>query len=182
MANNRAWPADRQSQHGERWTPERRLKARELYDGGMTLPEVAAQLKSNNARCAAAIRAAGGTIRRTGARTPEKNRAWKGGRILDVDGYVLLLSSLHPNANAGGYVREHRLVMEKMLGRYLLPTEVVHHKNGDHADNRPENLEVFASNGEHLAEELAGKCPNWTPEGRARILEGVRKPRRKSPT
>jgi hypothetical protein len=49
----------------------------------------------------------------------------------------------HPRTGNGSYVFEHVLVMEEMLGRYLLPGENVHHRNGVRDDNRPENLELW---------------------------------------
>lgn len=101
------------------------------------------------------------------------NPSWKGGRTKDPDGYVLVRRKDHPAANSLGYVREHRLVMEKYLGRHLRPGEVVHHKNGVRDDNRLSNLRLFASNADHLRSELSGRRPRHTPEGRARIVAAV---------
>lgn len=72
----------------------------------------------------------------------DQNPNWKGGRRLDKDGYVLIHCPYHPFA-ADSYVREHRLIMERRLVRFLTPEEVVHHKNEIVTDNRIENLEVL---------------------------------------
>lgn len=68
----------------------------------------------------------------------------------NASGYILIYMPDHPHAGVKGKVYEHRLVMEKFLGRYLNSDEIVHHKNGIKADNRIENLEVL-SNKEHAA-------------------------------
>jgi HNH endonuclease len=87
---------------------------------------------------------------------PDKNYFWQGGYAVDEDGYILEHRPDHPQATTGGYVRQHRLVMEKVLGRYLTPEEVVDHKNRDTSDNDPGNLELYPSNAAHLAATLTG--------------------------
>lgn len=73
----------------------------------------------------------------------EKHYAWKGGIRTDSKGYVHVREPEHPNSK-NGYVQQHRLVMENHLGRLLLPSETVHHKNGVKSDNRLENLELWS--------------------------------------
>ena len=65
-------------------------------------------------------------------------------------GYVEIYAPEHPYRSVRNGVLEHRLVMEKYLGRYLNQKEVVHHINGVRNDNRIENLMLFSNNSEHI--------------------------------
>lgn len=64
--------------------------------------------------------------------------------LMDKAGYVRVYEPTHPRAMNGGWVFEHRLVVEKDLGRHLAPDEHVHHINGVKDDNRLSNLKVLS--------------------------------------
>lgn len=103
-----------------------------------------------------------------GSRTGPESAHWTGGRT-QRKGYWYVQAPGHPYRTKQGVVAEHRLVMEKKLGRYLLPGEVCHHIDGNRENNAPENLMVFHTNATHLKHELTGRVPNWTPEGLSRM-------------
>jgi len=78
----------------------------------------------------------------------EKHPGWKGG-IINISGYIHIYSPTHPFAY-NKYVKRANLVMEKHLGRYLDPKEIVHHKNKIRDDDRIENLVLFKNINEHM--------------------------------
>lgn len=103
--------------------------------------------------------------------TGARNAAFAGGRRVGLGGYVHVSAPIdHPHASLlpGKNIPrifEHRLVMEKRLGRYLLPTEIVDHIDGLTLHNAPENLRLFACNADHLRATLTGKVPRWSEAG-----------------
>ena len=74
---------------------------------------------------------------------------WRGGVSKRGRGYVFIWYPSHPRASRG-YVQEHILVAEEVLGKPLPPKTVVHHVNGDIADNRKENLVICENQAYHL--------------------------------
>ncbi len=64
-----------------------------------------------------------------------KSNSWKGG-VYIIDGYRYLWSARFEK------IAEHRMAMEKYLGRKLNADEIIYHINGDKLDNRIENLEL----------------------------------------
>lgn len=97
------------------------------------------------------------------------NPAWKGGvTYFKTHGnytgvkYVRCPAEYMAMARKDGYVMEHRLIVAQHLGRLLLRSEVVHHKDHDPSNNRLENLVLFASNGQHKRYEAKGTPhPLW---------------------
>lgn len=77
------------------------------------------------------------------------NKHWRYKGIMKHQGYILLHRPNHPFCDRNGYVKRSRLVMEKHLGRYLLPTEVIHHINHIRNDDRFKNLMLFPSSSKH---------------------------------
>jgi len=107
------------------------------------LSEFKAKLSKNNARNFL-------------GKSMDKSPTWKGGKYRDKrDGYIFVRDLQHPFKRSDGYILEHRLVMENILGRYLTPDEDVNHLNGKKDDNRPENLRVVR----HYAHYEEMRCP-----------------------
>lgn len=87
-----------------------------------------------------------GCVLETRLQTGDKHYGWKGGRYMGVGGYMRRYIGrdhwLSAYADKSGTILEHRLVMADSLGRPLEAHEIVHHINGDKADNRLENLQI----------------------------------------
>lgn len=114
----------------------------ELYDTLMTTEQVGKILGCSRSTIDRLLKS---TRRlREKKRTGHLNGKWKGGRYKMVNGYIAKMIA------PARYRYEHRIIMEQIIGRPLKKSEVIHHRNGDKTDNRPENLELFKNNSKHI--------------------------------
>lgn len=85
----------------------------------------------------------------------EQVAAWRGGRKVRKDGYILVLApDDHPirqrSTDPSVYILEHRFIMEQHLGRYLEDAEIVHHIDGNPTNNDIENLCLYKNQSDHI--------------------------------
>lgn len=110
-----------------------------------------------------------------GAQRGENNHQFVSGRRIDLDGYVLVTSPPnHPFARkrkdrTAGVIFEHRLILERVLGRYLLPEETADHIDGLTLHNDPSNLRLFQGNGDHLRATITGRVKQTSVSGKKNI-------------
>lgn len=110
----------------------------------------------------------------------KSKKRWGVGRM-KKGGYEHIKMPKHPFATASGYVMEHRLVMEKQLGRYLYPNERIHHLNGNRTDNRIENLVVITQR-QHTRNHKGSPEVKWELLENVRWLKNQYNKLKKSPT
>jgi transposase-like protein len=134
----------------------------EWHASGESCRQIALRLGTYPNKISDALRDAGhdpfdGRYRR-GSASPQR----KSGRYVSKAGYII--ATLEPTdyhlrgARSGNTMLEHRLVMARALGRPLLTSETVHHKNGDRSDNRLRKSHALR---------CGGKCCNlelWSSE------------------
>lgn len=85
------------------------------------------------------------------SRIGKNNSRWNGGKRIHKMGYIYVKAPKnHPTQHYDGYILEHRIIMEKHLGRLLKRKEIVHHINQKVNDNRIENLMLFPNVTAHI--------------------------------
>jgi Zn-dependent peptidase ImmA (M78 family) len=107
-------------------------QAQGLLESDLTMGQVARELGVSEVT----VR---GRLQEQGVQTDRYHKGYK----KTWNGYIMIQQPNHPRADYQGYVREHTLVMEAHIGRFLADNEVVHHINEQKDDNRIENLQLM---------------------------------------
>lgn len=81
------------------------------------------------------------------------NPNWNGGKHIVKKGnvnYVMVLMPEHPRSDSQGYVKEHIMIVEDVIGFPLPEGSVFHHIDGNGMNNKLNNLMIFKSSADHL--------------------------------
>ena len=132
----------------------------ELYKSGLSMRNIADRIGRSTSVVIRVIKRAG--LSRTYQGSGAEHSQWKGGTLDANEGYKRVwVSPDDPMASMRdhqGYVREHRLVMARQLGRPLTRNETVHHLDDERDRNVVDNLELrYGQHGKHIVLECA-KC------------------------
>jgi len=120
-------------------------RIKDLYASGLSLKAIGAKMGRSYQYPFRRLVKAGVKMRPARGSGPLHSQ-WKGGRLDAGQGYwrqwIPADDPLASMRDHQGYVKEHRLVVARALGRPLLAEETVHHINGDRSDNVPGNLQL----------------------------------------
>jgi hypothetical protein len=100
--------------------------------------------------------------------------SYKGGRTTEYGGYVWEELPGHHLQNLWGYVAQHRLVAEDILGRELLPGETVHHIDECRSNNSRENLVVMGTTAHRRYHARKAGLASRSPITRKMVREALR--------
>jgi len=150
-----------------------------LYETGSSLGDLAKRYGVSLVTIRNHLMKHGKQRRSRGSSRESKHGKWKGGLHVKKSGHVLRKAASHPHRNRLGYVPEHRLIIEKELGGFLLPFEVVHHKDHVPANNELANLRLFCGRDEHDLYGHPERLWGITRSKAALMLQRIRELRKK---